>query len=64
MACALAGELKCKDGRTNRFKVEAENNLRSIIGGVKKLSAEISVVLTELVEEEKSAGSGERVRMR
>ncbi|KAF4071155.1 hypothetical protein AMELA_G00281820 [Ameiurus melas] len=54
MACAVKGELKCKDGRTSRFTVEAENSLKSIMEGVKKLSSEISVVLTELVEEERS----------
>ncbi|MCI4389754.1 hypothetical protein PGIGA_G00102120 [Pangasianodon gigas] len=54
MACALKGELKCKDGRTSKFTVEAENNLKSLIEGVKKINSEISVVLTELVEEEKS----------
>ncbi|XP_053470914.1 uncharacterized protein si:dkeyp-55f12.3 [Ictalurus furcatus] len=57
MACAVKGELKCKDGRTSRFTVEAENNLKSIIEGVKKISSEISVVLTELVEEEKSVNT-------
>lgn len=62
MACALKGELKCKDGRTSTFTVEAENSLKSIIAGVKKINSEISVVLTELVEEEKrlSAERGER----
>lgn len=54
MACTLKGELKCKDGRTTKFTVEAENNLKSIIEGVKKISSEISVVLTELVEEDSS----------
>ncbi|KAB5540127.1 hypothetical protein PHYPO_G00097750 [Pangasianodon hypophthalmus] len=54
MACALKGELKGKDGRTSKFTVEAENNLKSLIEGVKKINSEISVVLTELVEEEKS----------
>ncbi|XP_027003312.2 parathymosin [Tachysurus fulvidraco] len=53
MACTLKGELKCKDGRTTKFTVEAENNLKSIIEGVKKINSEISVVLTELVEEDR-----------
>lgn len=57
MACTLKGELKCKDGRTNTFRVEAGNNLKSIVEGVKKISSEISVVLTELVEEEKLVNS-------
>ncbi|XP_017311393.1 nucleolin [Ictalurus punctatus] len=57
MACTVKGELKCKDGRTSRFTVEAENNLKSIIEGVKKISSEISVVLTELVEEERSVNT-------
>lgn len=55
MACALKGELKCKDGRTSTFTVEAENNLKSIIEGVKKINSDMSVVLTELVHEEKSS---------
>ncbi|KAK2864386.1 hypothetical protein Q7C36_003540 [Tachysurus vachellii] len=54
MACTLKGELKYKDGRTTKFTVEAENNLKSIIEGVKKINSEISVVLTELVEEDSS----------
>lgn len=37
--------------------MEAENNLKSIIEGVKKISSEISVVLTELVEEERSVNT-------
>lgn len=54
MASVVKGELKYKDGRTSKFTVETENNLKSIIEGVKKINSEISVVLTELVEEEKS----------
>ncbi|KAG7316286.1 hypothetical protein KOW79_019827 [Hemibagrus wyckioides] len=61
MACTVKGELKCKDGRTSRFTVEAENSLKSVIEGVKKINSEISVVLTGLVEEEDgvSAEGGE-----
>lgn len=61
MACTVKGELKCKDGRTSRFTVETENGLKSVIEGVKKISSEISVVLTELVAEEDgvSAEGGE-----
>ncbi|TSR99377.1 hypothetical protein Baya_12147 [Bagarius yarrelli] len=54
MACALKAELKCKDGRMEKFTVDVENHLKSIIDGVKKMNAELSVVLTGLVEEEKS----------
>lgn len=57
MARALKGKLKCKDGSTNTFTVEVGNNLKSIIEGVKKMNSEISVVLTERVEEEKSVNA-------
>lgn len=57
MAWELKGELKFKDGRTRKFAVETESNLKSTIEGVKKINSDISVVLTELVEEQKRVES-------
>ncbi|XP_057208373.1 uncharacterized protein si:dkeyp-55f12.3 [Triplophysa rosa] len=53
--CELKGELKYRDGRTNQFTVKVDDNLKSMISGIKKLSADISDVLTVLVEQEKGS---------
>uniref|UniRef100_A0A672P9W2 Si:dkeyp-55f12.3 n=1 Tax=Sinocyclocheilus grahami TaxID=75366 RepID=A0A672P9W2_SINGR len=52
-ACELKGELKYRDGRTSQFTVQADGNLKSVITGIKKLNADISEVLTALVEQER-----------
>lgn len=54
-ACELKGELKYRDGQTNQFAVQVDGDLKSMITGVKKLNADISVVLTALVEQEKGS---------
>ncbi|KAL6486462.1 hypothetical protein MHYP_G00058540 [Metynnis hypsauchen] len=56
-ACELKGELRFRDGETKTITVKAENNLKSIISGVKKLNSEVSEVLTSLVEKEKCLGA-------
>ncbi|XP_035380260.1 uncharacterized protein si:dkeyp-55f12.3 [Electrophorus electricus] len=58
--CELKGELKYRDGQTNKFAVKSDNNLKSIIIGVKKLHSEISEVLTSLVEQEKGLNGNGR----
>ncbi|XP_036406555.1 uncharacterized protein si:dkeyp-55f12.3 [Megalops cyprinoides] len=52
-ACEVRGELKYRDGQTKEFVVKAENNLKSVLAGVQKISADVSEVLTELVLQEK-----------
>ncbi|XP_037393298.1 uncharacterized protein si:dkeyp-55f12.3 [Pygocentrus nattereri] len=60
-ACELKGELRFRDGETKTIAVKAENNLKSIISGVKKLNSEVSDVLTSLVEKEKClSGDGNK----
>jgi len=54
-ACELKGELKYRDGQTNQFTVQVDGDLKSLLTGVKKLNADVSVVLTALVEQEKGS---------
>uniref|UniRef100_A0A673K2J5 Si:dkeyp-55f12.3 n=1 Tax=Sinocyclocheilus rhinocerous TaxID=307959 RepID=A0A673K2J5_9TELE len=54
-ACELKGELKYRDGQTNQFTVQVDGNLKSMITGIKKLNADISEVLTALVEQERGS---------
>ncbi|XP_051510897.1 uncharacterized protein si:dkeyp-55f12.3 [Myxocyprinus asiaticus] len=53
--CELKGELKYRDGQTNQFAVKVDDNLKSVITGIKKINEDISVVLTALVEQEKGS---------
>uniref|UniRef100_A0A8B9J9K4 Si:dkeyp-55f12.3 n=1 Tax=Astyanax mexicanus TaxID=7994 RepID=A0A8B9J9K4_ASTMX len=53
-ASELRAELRYRDGETKKFTIKTENSLKSVISSVKKLSAEVSEVLTDLVEQEKS----------
>ncbi|KAF5889801.1 parathymosin-like, partial [Clarias magur] len=55
MACALKAELKCKDGSRREFTVQAERELKSLTEAVKTISSDLSVALTALVDEERSA---------
>uniref|UniRef100_A0A8C2Q399 Si:dkeyp-55f12.3 n=1 Tax=Cyprinus carpio TaxID=7962 RepID=A0A8C2Q399_CYPCA len=54
-ACELNGELKYRDGQTNQFTVQVDGSLKSMITGIKKLNADISEVLTALVEQERGS---------
>ncbi|KAK2884222.1 hypothetical protein QQF64_015918 [Cirrhinus molitorella] len=54
-ACELKGELKYRDGQTNQFTVQVDGNLKSVITGIKKLNADISEVLTALVDQERGS---------
>lgn len=62
-ACELKGELKSRDGQTNQFAVQVDGDLKSMITGVKKLNADISVVLTALVEHERGSTGDSRVAL-
>lgn len=59
-ACELNGELKYRDGQTNQFTVQVDSDLKSLLTGIKKLNADISVVLTALVEQEKGSMDNSR----
>ncbi|CAM4693476.1 unnamed protein product [Leuciscus chuanchicus] len=59
-ACELNGELKYRDGQTNQFTVQVDGDLKSLLTGIKKLNADISVVLTALVEQEKGSTDNSR----
>lgn len=52
--CELRGELKYRNGDTKQFIVKAETNIKSILSGVQQLKDEVSVVLSDLVIQEKS----------
>ncbi|XP_077075576.1 uncharacterized protein LOC143728648 [Siphateles boraxobius] len=54
-ACELNGELKYRDGQTDQFTVQVDSDLKSLLTGIKKLNADISVVLTALVDQEKGS---------
>lgn len=57
--CELRGTLKYRDGNTSEFTVKTENNLKSMINGLKKMNANISVVLTDLVLKERGNDKGD-----
>ncbi|KAK1134396.1 hypothetical protein AOXY_G20793 [Acipenser oxyrinchus oxyrinchus] len=52
--CELRGELKYRNGDTKQFLVKAETNIKSILSGLQQLKDEVSVVLSDLVIQEKS----------
>ena len=56
----LRGELKYRDGRKKELLMKTtENSLPSLIVGIKKLNADVSVLLTELVVQEKLNGGSD-----
>lgn len=57
--CELRGALKYRDGQTKAFTVKTEKNLTSMIIGIKKLNADISGVLTDLVLKERGNNKGD-----
>ncbi|KAL2082010.1 hypothetical protein ACEWY4_021828 [Coilia grayii] len=57
--CELRGTLKGRDGQSSLFTVKIENNLKSMITGVRKLNADISDVLTDLVLKERGNEKGD-----
>lgn len=61
-AAALRAELTFRDGVKERMSVNVQNNLKSLIDGVRELSADTSRLLSELVEQEKSRGDSAQGR--
>ncbi|CAJ1077858.1 EKC/KEOPS complex subunit GON7-like [Xyrichtys novacula] len=53
---AVTAELVFRDGQKENISVKVENNLKSLIGGIHELNTNVSRLLTELVEQEKSHG--------
>lgn len=53
---AVLAELKFRDGLRQKICVQIENNLSSLIRGVKELNTNVSQLLSELVEREKARG--------
>lgn len=54
----LRGELKYRDGVKKEIILKIDNNLTSMVTGIKKLNEDVSGLLTELVEQEKRCGGG------
>lgn len=57
-AVAVSAELKLRDGLREKISVNVGNNLSSLINGIHELHTNISQLLSELVEREKSRGDG------
>ncbi|XP_047429733.1 uncharacterized protein si:dkeyp-55f12.3 [Mugil cephalus] len=55
-AVAVLAELKLRDGQREKISVKVENNLTSLISGINELNANVSQLLSELVEQEKTHG--------
>lgn len=56
-AVALSAELRFRDGQSHKISVNVENNLSSIINGIIELNANVSHLLSDLVELEKAHGA-------
>uniref|UniRef100_A0A3Q1HYE4 Uncharacterized protein n=1 Tax=Anabas testudineus TaxID=64144 RepID=A0A3Q1HYE4_ANATE len=50
---AVSAELRFRDGQRQNISVKVENNLRSLINGINELNANVSHLLSQLVEREK-----------
>uniref|UniRef100_A0A673ACT6 Uncharacterized protein n=1 Tax=Sphaeramia orbicularis TaxID=375764 RepID=A0A673ACT6_9TELE len=55
-AVMVLAELKFRDGKTEKIQVKTEKNLTSLISGIQQLNADVSQLLSELVEQEKGHG--------
>lgn len=53
----MSAELRFRDGQSQKISVNVENNLRSTINGIIELNANVSHLLSELVEREKAHGA-------
>ncbi|KAL7388302.1 hypothetical protein ABVT39_010990 [Epinephelus coioides] len=53
---AVLAELRFRDGQREKISVKVENNLHSLINGIQELNTNVSRLLSELVEREKSGG--------
>jgi len=56
---AVVAELRFRDGLREKISVKVDNNLSSLISGVQELNANVSRLLSELVEREHTCGRGE-----
>lgn len=54
---AVSAELRFRDGQRQNISVKVENNLRSLINGINELNANVSHLLSQLVEREKDRGA-------
>lgn len=57
MAAAVQAELRFRDGLREKVSVTVENNLSSLIGGIRELNTNVSLLLSQLVEREKTRGA-------
>lgn len=57
MAAAVQAELRFRDGLREKVSVNVENNLSSLIGGIRELNTNVSRLLSELVMREKARGA-------
>lgn len=55
-AVAVLAELKFRDGQREKIRVKVENNLSSLISGINEMNVNVSQLLSELVEQEKTHG--------
>lgn len=55
-AASVSAELKFRDGERKKISVTVQNNLSSLINGLRELNANASQLLSELVEREKTSG--------
>ncbi|XP_070781833.1 EKC/KEOPS complex subunit GON7 [Enoplosus armatus] len=55
-ALTMLAELKFRDGQKEKISVKVENNLNSLINGIRELNSNVSRLLSELVEREKTHG--------
>uniref|UniRef100_A0AAQ4QAB5 Uncharacterized protein n=1 Tax=Gasterosteus aculeatus aculeatus TaxID=481459 RepID=A0AAQ4QAB5_GASAC len=53
---AVIAELMLRDGQREKISVKVENNLCSLISGVHELNTNVSQLLSNLVEQEKTCG--------
>ncbi|CAK6982530.1 uncharacterized protein si:dkeyp-55f12.3 [Scomber scombrus] len=55
--CAVRAELRDRNGHAQKISVNVESMLTSLIRGMRELSPEVSRLLSELVEREKTCGA-------
>lgn len=56
-ATEIRGELKYRDELKKEIIIKTENNLTSMIVGIKQLNADVSRLLTDLVQEQFCGGN-------
>ncbi|KAK9532062.1 hypothetical protein VZT92_010427 [Zoarces viviparus] len=58
-AVSVVAELRFRDGQREKISVKVENNLCSLISGLHELNANVSQLLSKLVEREKTGACAE-----